>query len=61
MKIVCIALALALWPSLGRAGAPDAVALKKAQTYVDLGTDLFKAKDYSGALEEFRRALPLVV
>lgn len=33
--------------------------LKKAQTYIDLGTELFGANDYAGALAEFQRAEPL--
>lgn len=39
-------------------GAPD-TGLTRAQTYVELAEALYRAKDYAGALEEFRRALPL--
>lgn len=38
----------------------DRLRLKKVQTYVDLGAELFQAGDFGGALAEFRRAEGLV-
>ena len=37
----------------------DPLTRKKAQTYINLGTELFMSGDHEGALAEFRRALKL--
>jgi len=42
-------------------GAGDGSDLRKAQAYLTLAGDLFRSKDYEGALSELRRAEPLVV
>lgn len=43
-------------PAPAAAPADDALVRKKVQTYLDLAADLFKDKDYEGALAELQRA-----
>lgn len=54
------ALALVLLSSGPATAQGHPLDLKKAQVYVDLGTELFDAGDFRGALAEFERAEPLV-
>ena len=54
---LCLALTCSAHGALAK--APRDTGLARAQSYVQLAEKLYRAKDYAGALEEFRRALPL--
>ena len=45
----------------GQAPGSDDSGLRKAQAYLTLAGELFRGKDYQGALAELRRAEPLVI
>ncbi|MFN3202560.1 MAG: tetratricopeptide repeat protein [Bradymonadia bacterium] len=57
LRVLLFSLPALLTPviALGQEGTE----LTKAQSYVELAEQLYQAKDYGGALEEFRRAEPL--